>query len=64
LLFNFARNDFFDVVSYLAGDYALEKTNVYAKIWYDNKTQQIGKKGKMARVMYLTNIGQSPKSLS
>jgi len=58
---NLPRNDFFDVISYLAGDYALEKTNVYAKIWYDNKTQQIGKKGKMARVMYLTNIGTIPE---
>jgi len=55
-----SRNDFFDVISYLAGDYALEKTNVYAKIWYDPKTKQIGKKGKMARVMYLTNIGTIP----
>ncbi|MDD5012484.1 MAG: ATP-dependent helicase [Candidatus Nanoarchaeia archaeon] len=57
---NLTRNDFFDVISYLAGDYALEKTNVYAKIWYDAKTKQIGKKGKMARVMYLTNIGTIP----
>ncbi len=55
-----SRNDFFDVISYLAGDYALEKTNVYAKIWYDAKTKQVGKKGKMARVMYLTNIGTIP----
>ncbi|VVB82701.1 ATP-dependent DNA helicase Hel308 [uncultured archaeon] len=55
-----SRNDFFDVISYLAGDYALEKSNVYAKIWYDAKTKQIGKKGKMARVMYLTNIGTIP----
>lgn len=58
---NLPRNDFFDVISYLAGDYALEKNNVYAKIWYDNKTNQIGKKGKMARVMYLTNIGTIPE---
>jgi len=55
------RNDFFDVISYLAGDYALEKNNVYAKIWYDAKTRQIGKKGKMARVIYLTNLGTIPE---
>ena len=55
------RNDFFDVISYLAGDYALEQSNVYAKIWYDAKTGQIGKKGKMARVLYLTNIGTIPE---
>ncbi|MCL5018144.1 MAG: ATP-dependent helicase [Candidatus Pacearchaeota archaeon] len=58
---NLTRNDFFDVISYLAGDYALEKSNVYAKIWYDAKTKQIGKKGKLARVMYLTNIGTIPE---
>jgi ATP-dependent Lhr-like helicase len=55
------KEDFFDVVSYLAGDYALEHRNVYAKIWYDEKTQQIGKKGKMARVIYMTNIGTIPE---
>jgi len=55
------RNDFYDVISYLAGDYALEQNNIYAKIWYDQKTKQIGKKGKMARVMYLTNIGTIPE---
>ncbi|MCK9595963.1 ATP-dependent helicase [Candidatus Pacearchaeota archaeon] len=54
------RNDFFDIISYLAGDYALEKNNVYGKIWYDAKTKQIGKRGKMARVLYLTNIGTIP----
>lgn len=57
---NLSRNDFFDVISYLAGDYALEKNNIYAKIWYDKKTKQIGKKGKLARVLYLTNIGTIP----
>ncbi len=55
------RNDFFDVISYLAGDYALEKNNVYGKIWYDTKSNQIGKRGKMARVLYLTNIGTIPE---
>ncbi len=55
------RNDFFDVISYLAGDYALEKNNVYGKIWYDVKSNQIGKRGKLARVLYLTNIGTIPE---
>lgn len=57
---NLTRNDFLDVISYLSGDYALEKNNVYGKIWYDQTTKQIGKKGKMARVLYLTNIGTIP----
>ena len=58
---NLTKEDFFDIVSYLAGDYALEHRNVYAKIWYDEKTQQIGKKGKLARVIYMTNIGTIPE---
>lgn len=57
---NLTRNDFLDVISYLAGDYALEKNHVYGKIWYDAEKRQIGKKGKMARVLYLTNIGTIP----
>ncbi len=55
------KDDFFSVVSYLAGDYALEHRNVYAKIWYDPSTEQIGKRGKMARVIYMTNIGTIPE---
>ena len=55
-----SREDFYSVISYLAGDYALEHRNVYAKIWYDAKTGQIGKKGKMARVIYMTNICTIP----
>lgn len=52
-----STEDFFSVISYLAGDYALEHRHVYAKIWYDPKTKEIGKRGKLARVIYLTNIG-------
>lgn len=52
-----SKEDFFDVLSYLAGDYALEHRHVYAKIWYDSATKQVGKRGKLARVLYMTNIG-------
>ncbi len=55
------RSDFLDVISYLSGEYALEKNHIYAKIWYDKETKEIGKKGKMARVLYLTNIGTIPE---
>jgi ATP-dependent Lhr-like helicase len=58
---NLLKDDFFDVLSYLAGEYDLEKDNVYSKIWYDKETQQIGKKGKLARMIYLTNIGTIPE---
>ncbi|NCN98955.1 ATP-dependent helicase [Candidatus Pacearchaeota archaeon CG10_big_fil_rev_8_21_14_0_10_35_219] len=55
------KDDFYDVISYLAGDYALEHRNVYAKIWYDEETKEIGKRGKLARVLYMTNIGTIPE---
>ncbi len=51
------KEDFFDVLSYLAGDYALEHRHVYAKIWYNPEAKQVGKRGKLARVLYMTNIG-------
>lgn len=53
-----SREDFLNVISYLSGEYELEARNVYAKIWYDNG--EIGKRGKMARVIYMTNIGTIP----
>lgn len=55
------RGDFLDVISYLSGEYSLEKNNVYGKIWYDKETKEIGKRGKLARVLYLTNIGTIPE---
>ena len=55
-----SKDDFFSVVSYLAGDYALEHRHVYAKIWYDAQEKKIGKRGKMARAIYLTNLGTIP----
>ena len=54
------KEDFLDVISYLAGDYALEHRHVYAKIWYNAETKEIGKKGKLARVIYMTNLGTIP----
>ncbi len=56
-----SKEDFFDVVSYLAGEYDLEHRSVYAKIWYDEKESKIGKRGKLARVIYLTNLGTIPE---
>ncbi|MFH1425298.1 MAG: DEAD/DEAH box helicase, partial [archaeon] len=45
-----SKEDFFGIVSYLAGDYALEHRHVYAKIWYDPAEKKIGKRGMLARV--------------
>lgn len=55
------KNDFFSVISYLSGKYGLEKSHVYGKIWYDVEEKKIGKKGKLARVIYMTNIGTIPE---
>jgi len=56
-----SRNDFLDVISYLSGEYALEKNHVYGKIWRDADSKEIGKRGKMARVLYMTNMGTIPE---
>jgi len=55
------RSDFLDIISYLSGEYSLEKNAVYGKIWYDKDTREMGKRGKMARVLYMTNIGTIPE---
>ena len=56
-----AKKDFNEVLSYLAGEYSsLETRHVYGKIWYDTETGYIGRRGKFARVIYMTNIGTIP----
>jgi len=59
---NLEWDDFFEVIKYLSGEYvALEERYVFARIWYDAETGNIGKRGKMARVIYMTNIGTIPE---
>ena len=54
--------EFKEILDYLAGEYnSLEDRYVYAKIWYDKETEMIGKRGKLARVIYMTNIGTIPE---
>ena len=56
-----SENDFISVLSYLAGDYtSLEDRYVYAKIWVDYNEKKFGKRGKLARMLYSTNIGTIP----
>ncbi len=51
--------DFNQILSYLAGEYVdLEDRNIYAKIWRENG--KLGKRGKMGRVIYMTNVGTIP----
>ncbi len=58
---NLSRKDFESTLEYLAGEYAsLEDRRVYAKIYYDREDGIIGKRGKLARVLYLTNVGTIP----
>ncbi len=58
---NLSKEDFMEVIKYLSGYYnTLEDRHVYAKIWHDEKTGMIGRKGKLARVIYMTNIGTIP----
>ena len=54
-------NNFQSVIDYLSGKYVeLEARNVYAKIWYDEETGMIGRRSKLARVLYITNVGTIP----
>lgn len=55
------KDKYMEILSYLAGEYAdLEHRYVYAKIWHDKALGMIGKRGKMARAIYGSNIGTIP----
>ncbi len=53
------REDFAHVLSYLAGEFAeLQDRHIYARIWRENG--KLGKRGKMSRMIYMSNIGTIP----
>jgi ATP-dependent Lhr-like helicase len=53
------REDFAHVLSYLAGEFAeLEDRHIYARIWREDG--KLGKRGKMSRMIYMSNIGTIP----
>ncbi|MDY6776967.1 MAG: ATP-dependent helicase [Candidatus Nanohaloarchaea archaeon] len=62
------REDYDRTLDYLAGKYAdLEDQNVYGKIWVgededdpERDEKVFGRRGKMTRVIYMTNIGTIP----
>ena len=76
----YSENDFETLFAYLTADYeGLEDRNVYAKIWRDSNDEPdgehhypdfevgrplIGKRGRLARVIYMTNLGTIPDSFS
>src|SRR3989344_3628114 len=48
--------DFIEILDYLSGKYiSLEDRHIYAKIWYDEETQELGRRGKMSRGIHLNN---------
>jgi len=77
---NFDDDDFETLFRYLTADYeGLEERNVYAKIWrdandppdgehhhpqFDVGERLIGKRGRLARMIYLTNVGTIPDSFT
>ncbi len=56
----------FDIImDYMTAEYTgMEDRNIYAKIWHDEDSGMVGKRGKMARVIYYTNIGTIPDDFS
>jgi len=55
------RKDFMEIIDYLCGKYVtLEERNIYAKIWHDEDTGMIGRRGKLSRVIFMTNVGTIP----
>ncbi|MDM7911493.1 MAG: ATP-dependent helicase, partial [Methanotrichaceae archaeon] len=60
-----SKEDFMSAVDYLSGKHAgLAERRVYAKIWYDEKTGLMGKRGRNARMIYYTNTGMIPDQFS
>ncbi|MEF8847375.1 MAG: ATP-dependent helicase, partial [Candidatus Paceibacterota bacterium] len=58
---NLNREDYGKTLKYVAGDYAsLEDQHVYGKIWLDEEENRFGRRGKLTRVIYMTNIGTIP----
>ncbi len=59
---NLEKDDFMEVIKYLSGEFvSLEDRYIFGKIWYDKESGEIGKRGKMARVIYMTNVGTIPE---
>jgi len=77
---NYTDTEWESLCSYLTADYdGLEEKNVYAKVWrdendppggehhheeFDSGTPLMGKRGRLARVIYMTNLGTIPDSFT
>lgn len=59
------KEDFIKLLHYLAGHYAsLEDRSVYGKIWFDEKDEVFGRRGKYTRIIYYLNIGAIPDEVA
>lgn len=54
------KKDFISVLEAMAGNEDLDKAKVYGKIWYDKETKMFGRRGKLAKLIYMSNIGTIP----
>ena len=77
---HYGDGDWEQLLRYLTADYeGLEDKNVYAKVWrdendepggehhydeYEPGTPLMGKRGRLARVIYMTNVGTIPDSFA
>jgi ATP-dependent helicase Lhr and Lhr-like helicase len=62
---NVEKDDYISLLNYLAGNYVgLESRGVYGKIWYDEKEQSFGKRGKLAKAIYMLNLGTIPDEVA
>jgi len=59
------EEDFRSVIDYLSGKHTgLVERHIYAKIWHDDASNKIGKRGRNARMIYYTNTGMIPDQFS
>ncbi len=62
---NLQKSDYISLMNYLAGNYVgLESRRVYGKIWYDEKEGMFGRRGKLAKVIYMLNLGTIPDEVA
>lgn len=58
---NLSKESFLRVLEFLSGsDESLANARVYGKIWHDKEKGTFGKKGKLAKLIYMSNIGTIP----
>lgn len=59
------EEDFMSAIDYLSGKHTgLAERHIYAKIWRDDTSNKIGKRGRNARMIYYTNTGMIPDQFS